>query len=90
MLGVDIEEALKELFGLRDNLEWDFEFDNKKRAKYIQAIDVIIDEWKDFAEEARQAAALERTIERVLKENGYITKKEVENMFIEHDGEYYE
>ena len=87
---MNMEEALKELFGLRDNLEWNFEFDNKKRAKYIQAIDVIIDEWKDFAEEARQAAALERTIERVLKENGYITKKEVENMFIEHDGEYYE
>lgn len=87
---MNMEEALKELFRLRDNLEWNFEFDNKKRVKYIQAIDVIIDEWKDFAEEARQVAILERTIERVLKENGYITKKEVEDMFIEHDGEYYE
>lgn len=80
---MDMTEALKELFGLRDNLEWNFEFDNKKRAKYIQAIDVIIDEWKDFAEEARQAATLERTIERVLKERGYVTKKEVEDMFVQ-------
>lgn len=80
---MDMTEALKELFGLRDNLEWNFDFDNKKRAKYIQAIDVIIDEWKDFAEEARKAAMLEKTIERVLIEKEYVTKKEVEDMFVQ-------
>lgn len=85
---MEITEALKELFSLRDDLEWDFKFNNKKRAIYIKAIDAIIDDWKEFAEEARQAVTLERTIERVLKENGYITKEEVEEMLIQHSGVY--
>lgn len=85
---MEIAEALKELFSLRDDLEWDFKFNNKKRAIYIKAIDAIIDDWKEFAEEARQAATLERTIERVLKENGYITKEEVEEMLIQHSAVY--
>lgn len=81
---MDVTEALKILFKLRDKLEWNFEFkDNKEISKYIKAIDIIIEEWKDFAEEAKKAASLERTIERFLKENGYITKEEVEDMFIQ-------
>jgi hypothetical protein len=75
---MELPEALKYLLKLKGALEWNFKIAKEEETKvYVEAIDCIVEELKDFCEGAKEEAEFDLKVNRYLIDNKYVTREEV-------------
>jgi hypothetical protein len=81
---MELPEALKHLLKLKGRLEWDFKIANKEETKvYIEAIDCIVEELKDFCKGAKEEAEFNLKVSRYLEDSQYVTREDVKEIIQE-------
>lgn len=81
---MDLTEALKRLLKLKNKLEWDYKIaEGKETKEFVEAIDCVINELKEWFEEEREDTELEIKINNYLVDNEYMTREEVAEMIKE-------